>query len=55
MRLQRDVVLQQLFVVRDDQDAHLRTTDPGNAFAGEPNRIGVEATVSLIEDGKPRS
>ena len=54
MRLQRDVVLEELLMVGDDQDPHLRATNPRNAFARQPHRIGVETTVGLVEHGKPR-
>jgi hypothetical protein len=58
-----DVVLEELLVVGDDQDSHRPTgssgptggaTDPGDALAGETDGIGIEATVGLVEDRKPR-
>ena len=52
VRAERNVVLEQLFVVRDDEDAHLSATDAGDALAGEPDGVGVEAAVSLVEDRK---
>ena len=48
------VVVQQPVVVRDDQDAHLRAADLGNALAGQLHGVHVEAAVGLVEDRKLR-
>ena len=50
--LERDVVFEQLLVMGDDENAHLSPTNPGNTFAGKPHRIGIEATVGFVENGK---
>ena len=39
-----------LFVVRDDQDAHLGAADFGDALAGQPDGVGIQAAIGLVED-----
>ena len=46
------VVLEQVFVVRDDQNAHVLAADVGDALAGQPHRVDVEAAVGFIQDGE---
>ena len=51
---QRDVVFQQLFVVRDDQNAHVRAADFGDALAGQPHCVGIQPAVGFVENGEFR-
>ena len=54
VRLVGSVVFQKLFVVRDDQDAHPGAADFGDALAGQPNGVGIEAAIGFVEHRESR-
>ena len=40
--------------MRDDENAHIRAADLGDALAGQPDGVGIEAAVGFVEDGELR-
>ena len=52
VRFERDVVFEQLFVVRDNEDAHIGAADFGDALAGEADGVGIETAIGFVENGE---